>query len=217
MAHQDFEKYANEKPMNGLVADTYQEFFKKWINYKNNQLKVLDFGCGDGRYFEFFKQFFKEENIFGVEVSEIRAKRCKEKGWNNVYPIKKLEKLPFDDEYFDFVNFDQVVEHIPYEEIDFYFREFIRVSKKDGKLLLITPNYPIKRCYDFLNALLKWDFKRIFDDPTHVTHYNFKKLYLLLEQYFREIKLEPTGGFFYKLLSVKYNFFSHKIIGIGVK
>jgi len=215
MAHQDFEKYANEKIMNGLVADTYQEFFKKWIDCKNNQLKVLDFGCGDGKYFEFFKQFFKEENIYGVEVSKIRVERCKKKGWNNVFPVEKLEKLPFGDECFDFVNFDQVVEHIPYKEIDFYFKEFIRVLKKDGKLLLITPNYPIKRCHDFLNAILKRDFKRIFDDPTHVTHYNFKKIHRLLEKHFSEIKIEPTGGIFYKWL--KSNFFSHKIIGIGVK
>jgi ubiquinone/menaquinone biosynthesis C-methylase UbiE len=215
MAHQDFEKYANEKLMNGLIADNYKKFFLKWIDYRDIQLKVLDYGCGDGKYFNFFRHCFQEENIFGVEMSKIRAERCNEKGWGKVFKIRGLEKLPFKDEYFDFVNFDQVIEHISAKEISFYLKEISRVLKKGGKMIVITPNYSIKRVYDFLNAFLKRDFKKVLDDPTHVTHYNFEKLYKLLEKYFTNIKLEPTGGLFYKWL--KKRFFSHKIIGICEK
>lgn len=155
MVHHDFERYAQERKMSGLISNIYQEFFKKWIDYKNNQLKVLDFGCGDGKYYDFFKKFFKEENIFGVEISKIRVKRCKDKGWKNVFLINRLEKLQFPDEYFDFINFDQVIEHIREDEIDFYLSELSRILKKNGVLIIVTPNYPIKRFYDFLHAILK--------------------------------------------------------------
>ena len=215
MSHQDFEKYAKERLMNGAVAENYKEYFFKFIDYNNNNLKVLDIGCGDGKYFNFFKHFFKEENIFGTEISRIRVERCKNKGWRKIYLIKKMEKLPFSDKYFDLINYDQVIEHIPKEEIHFYLKEMKRILKKDGKLILMTPNYPIKRLYDFLNVLLKRDLKRIFDDPTHVTYYNFKRLNNVLKKQFSCVELYPTGGIFYKYF--KKNFWSHKIISICIK
>jgi len=173
---QDFERYAIEKQMDGLVADKYKEFFFKWTDFKNQELRVLDFGCGDGKYYGFFRKFFKEKNIFGLEISKIRVERCKNKGWRNVILIKRHEKLPFPDRYFDLVNFDQVIEHIPNLEVNFYLEEFRRVLKPNGKILLVTPNYPIKRVYDFLNIFLMRDLGKIRDDPTHITHYNFTKL-----------------------------------------
>jgi len=201
--------------MNGKVADNYKKYFFNDIDYKNKDLKVLDFGCGDGKYFDFFRQFFKEENIFGIEVSRLRIERCKEKGWKNTFLVKNLQKLPFKDEYFDLVNFDQVIEHIPEEETCFYLKEMKRVLKKGGKLILITPNYPIKRLYDLLNVFLKRDLKRALDDPTHVTYYSFKRLNNVLKKQFSDVKLYPTGGVFYKYF--KNNFLSHKIISICIK
>jgi len=215
MSHQNFEKYAIERPMTGPIAYDYVSFFKKHIDYKNSDLKILDFGCGDGRYFLFFKQFFRENNIYGVEVSEIRIKRAKKLGWKNVFKIKDFQPLPFKDSYFDFINFDQVIEHIPSNKIEFYLKELKRILKPNGKIIIVTPNYPIKRVYDLLNALVKRDPKRIFDDPTHVAQYNFKMLNSLLKKYFREAKLEPTEGLFYKWF--RKNFFSHKIIGLCIK
>lgn len=81
--------------------------------------------------------------------------------------------------------------------------------------MIITPNYPIKRVYDILNALKSFNLKKVFDDPTHICFYNFSKLEKVLKNYFEEIRLFPTGGVFYKYL--KNNYFSHKIIGVVKK
>lgn len=175
----------------------------------------MDFGCGDGKYFNFFKNYFKEKNIFGVEILKIRVERCRGKGWEKVFLIKKMKKLPFSNRYFDFINFDQAIEHIPEKEICFYLKEMKRLLKRNGKLILITPNYPIKRLYDFLNVFLKGNLKRSLDDPTHITHYNFERLNNVLKKYFSYIRLYPTGGIFYKYF--KINFLSHKIISICIK
>lgn len=176
MNYQDFERYATQVPMDGLIADVYKSFFNNWIEHPNSHLRVLDLGCGDGKYLDFFKQFFKEENIFGAEISRIRVDRCKNKGWKSVYLIERLKKLPFPDEYFDFINFDQVIEHISLKEIDFYLTELARILRRNGKIIIVTPNYPIKRIYDLLTFFLTFNFKKVFDDPTHVTHYNFRRL-----------------------------------------
>ncbi len=215
MVCQDFERYAIEKQMDGLVADKYKEFFFKWTDFKNQELRVLDFACGDGKYYGFFRKFFKEKNIFGVEISKIRVERCKNKGWRNVILIKRYEKLPFPDRYFDLVNFDQVIEHIPNLEVNLYLEEFSRVLRANGKLIIVTPNYPIKRLYDFFNIFLMRDLKRMKDDPTHIMHYNFSKLKRKLKKYFIFVDLNATGGAFYTLF--KNKFWSHKIIGVCMK
>jgi len=211
MTHQNFEKYAKEKPMNGNISNVFMEFFKKNIEYKNKDLVVLDFGCGDGKYFSFFKQYFKESNIYGADISQIRIDRCKNIGWSKIQKINSMEKLPFEDNFFDFINLDQVIEHIQKEEVDFYLNEMRRILKTDGKILVITPNYPIKRLCDFAMAAKLRKAARLKDDPTHVTLFNFKKLKKVFIR-FSHTSLYPTGGIFYKYIPI--NFFSHKIIGI---
>lgn len=214
MPHQDFEKYAEEKSMKGNIPEIYPKYFKKYVDYKNRNLKILDFGCGDGKYFTYFKNFFPLTNIYGLEISDTRVRRCKNIGWENVQKINSLEKIPFDNNFFDFINLDQVIEHIRINEINFYLEEFRRMLKPGGKIIIMTPNYPIKRLYDFLNFLITKDLKRIKDDPTHVTFYNFNKLKKIFKK-FSSISLSPTGGFFYRIIPL--NFFSNKIIGIIIK
>ncbi len=212
MKHQDFEKYAEQRLMDGFVPIRYKKFFEEKIGYNNPNLKILDFGCGDGKMFNWFKQFIKEENIYGLDISKTRIRRCEKIGWKNVLRIDKLKRLPFGDNFFDVVSLCEVIEHIPKTEISFYLKEFRRILKKDGKLIITTPNYPIKRLYDFLFIFLKKKLRYLTDDPTHVCLYNFDRLEKALNPYFIEIEIEPTGGFFHKL--IKNNFFSHKLIGV---
>jgi len=215
MQTQDFEKYALVKPMNGEVAHIYRHYFQKWIGEGARDLKLLDFGCGDGKYFHYFSKIVPSENIFGVEISKIRVDRCRDNGWANVFHIEKLKPLPFPGGYFDFINFDNVIEHISQSDIDFYLSEFIRILRKNGKVIICTPNYPIKILYDLFYAFSEHDFKRLRGDPTHITRYNFKKLRRLLSRYFATVQLEPTGGPFYKIFNKRI--FSHKIIGLCIK
>ncbi len=213
MLHQDFEQYAVQRQMFRAVSDRYDSFFKENVlPLLNKNPKILDYGCGDGTYFCFFKQFTGQNYIFGVDISKTRVVRCHEIGWKNVSKINSREPLPFPDAHFDLINFDQVIEHIITKDIAFYLQELKRVLKEGGFVIIITPNYPIKRFYDLCKAICKRDLKKIKDDPTHVTKYGFNKLSDLLNDYFNIIKLEPTGGFVWERL--RYNFFSHKIIGL---
>jgi SAM-dependent methyltransferase len=212
MAHQDFEKYAKDKMMNGDVPDTAKKIFGELFKDLDlSSKKILDFGCGDGKYFEFFKLFFDDKNIFGTEVSRSRIARCKKAGFEKAYYVKPGNELAFSDNFFDFINMDQVLEHIKYSDTDFYLAELNRVLKNDGKLVLVVPNYPIKRLYDLLNGIKKKDLKRIFfDDAINVSFYNPKKIQNRLESHFKYVKVEPAGGLFYKLIPKKI--MSHKLI-----
>lgn len=198
--------------MSGGLAGFHVETLSALFGNMDHDSLILDFGCGDGRYFPLFSKFFKKENIYGVEISQKRVDKSHSIGWDNALKIEPLEKLPFSDDYFDFINMDQVIEHISAHEIDFYLQEFSRILKKGGQVFITTPNYPIKRVYDIFQALFYGYWYKVFDDPTHVTHYDFKKLSSLLTKHFTLVELKPTGGFFYRI--IRKNFLSNKIIAI---
>ena len=209
---QDFEKYADQRPMNGPISTDLIGIVTPYLEKIGKNGKVLDFGCGDGRYFSFFKRFFKEENIYGVEVSKKRIENCRNIGWENTFLIKENNHLPFEDNFFDFINFDQVIEHILEKDIDFYLNEMNRVLKPSGILTVITPNYPIKRVYDLIIGLKSMNWSKIKDDPTHVSFYNSDKLLKLLVKKFNNVKIILAGGSIYKLIPTP--FFSHKIVAL---
>ena len=220
MAHQkDFEVYALEKSMEANISPSWISMFENKIFPNISPVKanvrILDYGFGDGRYYDFFCRYFIKDNIYGVEVSIIRLQRAVEKGFLNVYCIDKGERLPFKDDFFDFINLHQVLEHISFKETAFCLEEVRRVLKPEGIIFVVVPNYPIKRLYDLRMAFLTKDLKRIKDDPTHVCFYNFRKLKFTLNKYFSKVTLIPTGGEFFNIF--KSNFFSHKIFAIAKK
>jgi SAM-dependent methyltransferase len=103
-------------------------FFKKNIeNIENKKIqKVLDLGCGDKP----FKNFFdKKVEYIGIDISkESRA---------DIILDLNTQKIPFPDEFFDLVIASEIIEHI-YNQ-DFFFKEMIRVVKKGGYIYISTP------------------------------------------------------------------------------
>jgi len=158
----------------------------------NSQLKLLDFGCGNGRYLEVFAKYLTKQNLYGAEVLINRVNEVRQKGFNCIH-LKTGDRLPFEDEFFDIVFSTNVIEHIPKENYFYYLREFHRVLRKRGRFVLGTPNYPVKRFYDLLKAFKTRMFKYyLLDDPTHCNKLSMKKLDADLKIYFAEVHLEPS-------------------------
>jgi SAM-dependent methyltransferase len=213
MAHQDFEKYAVDRPMKRAVADVMVRIFDRYAPARS--MTVLDYGCGDGTYFGFLSQRYGVENVSGCDVSELRIKRCHEIGWSRAIVIDQKAPLPYASGTFDFIISDQVIEHIPSDNALTCIKELHRVLKTGGKMLMVTPNYPIKRVYDVINAVAYRDRRMLFDDPTHVTFYHAKRVKALLGKYFYRVEVVPTGGMLFKLLPVMG--LSHKLIAVAIK
>lgn len=214
MKSQDFEQYAVDRPINYNVADTWERVLseaRSRLAKDNASMSVLDYGCGDGKYFHVFKdKGFLPENIYGIEVSKLRVERCREIGWTNAEYMEKGSRLPYPDETFDLINFMEVIEHIPAASADQVVYELRRVLKRGGFLLVSTPNYPIKRFYDLVDAFVSRLWRRLRDDPTHVTFYNHKRLHALLDGYFSSVEERVyKPGFLYKRWPRR--FFLHKL------
>jgi len=214
MKHQDFELYAEEKPFGPKMPETWASAFRKVTNAydcEKGELKVLDVGCGDGRIYPFLlNEGLVAKNIHGVEVSHARIDRCNALGWKNAKYIASGSELPYKDGTFHIINFMEVVEHVPLDNIDAVLYEIRRVLIKDGVLLITTPNYPIKRFYDIYAAMVHGKKERWHDDPTHIALYNHSKLKKKLQHIFTTIKSHPfKNGFLYKY--IPHPFFMHKI------
>ncbi|EKD99826.1 MAG: hypothetical protein ACD_22C00170G0007 [uncultured bacterium] len=213
--NQDFEKYAICKEFNLNVNPVFQRSFEGDMNSHGcppAQLKVLDFGCGDGKLFPYYiKNGLPDQNIHGVEASKIRIERCNKLGWKNALYKDVEDKLPYEDNSFDIVCMMEVIEHIPFSKVDFNFKEITRVLRKDGTLFITTPNYPIKRFYDLYEAFHNKKWTRLKDDPTHVAHYSHKLLKKILDKYSLQLEfIMYKKGFLYNYF--KNNFFMHKIL-----
>ena len=203
MNNQDFEAYADLKKFNSHIASTWDVAFTEALKYAGkvvSEVKLLDYGCGDGKYFRYWiDRGLLPENINGLEVSKKRVSRCHQIGWKNALQLLPQASLPYADGSFDIINCMEVIEHIPAEEGKRVIDELRRVIRPRGVLLISTPNYPVKRFYDFCDAVLQHKWARLKDDPTHVTPFNHKLMTQLLRRKFTQIEAWPfKQGFLYK-------------------
>jgi methionine biosynthesis protein MetW len=94
---------------------------------------VLDIGCGDGLLLSMLKNNVSE----GIDISEEGVKKCLEKGMKATLCDFSKDKLPFEDNAFDYVVMLDVLEHVyaPQELLE----EARRVSKR--YIVISVPNF----------------------------------------------------------------------------
>jgi len=121
--------------------------------------KVLEVGCGRGGGASYITRYYKPESYIGMDISESSIGFC-----NEHYEVDGLsfkcgvaEKLPFDDNTFDFVV--NVESARCYNDMQAFFDEVYRVLKDDGKLLIADMIYP-NELEDFNNRIVKTTFKK---------------------------------------------------------
>jgi SAM-dependent methyltransferase len=101
--------------------------------------RLLDTGCDDGLWTSRIaaKLGIPPEQVAGVEVVDERRALALERG----YDIRKADLesgWPFDDDSFDVVHANQVIEHV--KRLDHFLEEATRVLRPGGLLVLCTEN-----------------------------------------------------------------------------
>ncbi|MFA5714555.1 MAG: methyltransferase domain-containing protein [Candidatus Paceibacterota bacterium] len=100
---------------------------------------VLDFGCGNGR---FYSSFVKNNvRYFGVDPSSKLIEIAKANYPSADFQTAAIDSLPFSENYFDKVYSIAVLHHIPsYEYRVQFLKEIKRVLKPEGYLILTVWN-----------------------------------------------------------------------------
>lgn len=133
--------------------------------------RLLDIGCGAGRYLEFAKQLGWE--VHGVERDPDVAERVRQRIGATV-ACDRFESVRYPDRSFDVVSFWHVIEHLydPRAAL----KEARRILKPNGYVLIGVPNYDCWQRKVFGRWWWYWEV------PRHFWHFTPETLNELLKQ-----------------------------------
>ncbi|PIZ53322.1 hypothetical protein COY26_02270 [Candidatus Woesearchaeota archaeon CG_4_10_14_0_2_um_filter_33_10] len=165
-----------------LSFDQKKQYDKIALKYMSSCKKIVDVGCGTGRFISNYPSIIK-----GIDQNQESVETCLKKGYDVVKA--DVTKLPFEDNSFDGVHCSHVIEHLQPKEAYKLLSELLRVLKKDGILVIRTPIL----------------YNGFYDDFTHVKPYHPKALlhYLTTYEKSEQTTLTPIKGKF-KVLKLKY-------------
>lgn len=127
--------------------------------------KVLDIACGEGYGSAYLAKFASHTTGVDISAEAIDHARNKYGGTHIEFVLSDAVQLPFDNEYFDTIVSFETLEHLSSEDQQLYITELLRILKKDGILIISTPNkkvYSDEASYAnpyHLAELYKADFK----------------------------------------------------------
>ncbi len=104
------------------------------------RLRLLDIGCGTGRFLDFVKQVWPRLPAAGLDMSEAYVREAKRhlRRWARIdLIVGDGEKLPMSDETQDAVTSIFLFHELPPKVRRTMFREFARVLKPGGRLVLV--------------------------------------------------------------------------------
>ena len=118
-----------------LVQNLYWNRIKTAMNFAQirDDSKILDIGCNRGRFLQSVRDLNKNCELYGVDIDP-KIKNLKIE--NCSFHVCGVEKLPFEDKYFDNVFALSTLEHIP--ELDYAVKEISRILKPEGSVILST-------------------------------------------------------------------------------
>lgn len=150
------------------------------LDYKMTD-KLLDYGCGFGRFYPFFKDI---SDYYGIDLSSAMIEQCV-KQWperKERFIVAEGEMLPFKDEYFEKIICYGVFDACYQERA---LAEMLRVVRVGGVILFTGKN--TNYWEDDEQALIAEEAARKKGHPNYFT--DVKKMLLQLEKYV-DIRLE---------------------------
>lgn len=100
--------------------------------------KILDVGCAGGGLSKRLADMGFVVHAIDVLEESIEVAKAFSNSPKITYEVRDVLKQPFPDESFDGIVFLETIEHV--ENPAMFFREFHRILKKNGHLIVSTPN-----------------------------------------------------------------------------
>jgi len=180
--------------MSTNVFDQFHPISKIIFNLIANSKNVLDVGCGTGKLGEKLRSN-KECFVIGIEVDETKAELAKMRlDRVLIANIEKMQKYPFNENFFDFILFVDILEHLINPEL--ILKKFKKFLKLNGYVIISLPN--IANWKMRLNLLFgKWDYKeRGLLDKTHLRFFTLKTARKMIQRCgYKIIYLTSTSGY----------------------
>jgi uncharacterized membrane protein YkvA (DUF1232 family)/trans-aconitate methyltransferase len=104
-----------------------------------SSMRLLDVGCDDGMWTEQLRRNLgvPETHVYGLEIVPSRAQTARARGFD-VRTGDLEHEWPFEDESFDVVHANQVIEHVTH--LDHFLEETKRMLRPRGQAIVCTEN-----------------------------------------------------------------------------
>jgi 2-polyprenyl-3-methyl-5-hydroxy-6-metoxy-1,4-benzoquinol methylase len=178
-----------------MESDYYKYFKnlrKKYLRYFSKDSLILDIGCGDGS----FMRLLEENNYstIGIDTDASCVKKCQENNFR-AFEMAAISFLQRNKNSFGGIICSHLIEHIPSDSVELFFKACYAAMCKNSSLLIITPNVNhIGGCANFWN------------DPTHIRPYTESSLRKLISK--NRFKIKCIGYDKNSGLSIRNNIFT---------
>ena len=183
----------HKKFYTNIETKQYKDSAKFIENFLRNNVKFLDFGCGNGHFIEQINHKYK---CYGVEYDLNTIVECKKKIKNAVFLNNNQISIKKYNNFFDVIHIGDVLEHVV--DPDLFLISLHKKIKKRGYLYI---DGPLERNISLVNysIILFGNIKRLFvptnrNDfkPYHLYFCNFKNQLSMIDKLkkFRVVKYQ---------------------------
>lgn len=132
--------------------------------------KLLDAGAGEGRYKKFCGHLQYTSQDFGQYDGKGDGTGLHSGSWNNSHTdiISDITSIPVSDASYDAILCTEVLEHVPYPDIAI--KEFSRILKSGGKLILTSPFNSLTHMapFHFSTGFSKYWYEKVASDTNMI-------------------------------------------------
>ena len=122
-------------------APWYREFLNPVIETINTKGRVLDIGTGSGKLLQILASE-KDMECVGVDVKKEMLEEAREKLVKlnvELITITPNEKLPFENNSFEYITICNVLFHLKKDDIDNLLSDSVNLLTNSGKIIILTP------------------------------------------------------------------------------
>lgn len=163
-----YRDYYSGKNRSNLRYRWYADTFFKKVKNK----RILEIGAGEGGV---ISQLNDKNIVIGSDISESGVDQCNKLGIKCILNDISSEKLPFNNGTFDYVIMLEVLEHVKSPQIAI--EEIQRVLKKNGKLIVSTPNPRMGHKFIYPSVFEFWNLKKYYEnlgfEIVNIDYYGF--------------------------------------------
>ncbi len=167
---------------------------------------ILDVGCNVGAWLADCKKLYPDANLVGVEINKKAIEVAKSRLPEVKFYETGAEKLPFDNNSFQYVTCIEVLEHLPSELRPVAFREIHRVLRPGGTFILTVPHAGCFAWLDSNNIRFRIPllYKSIIRQGNRDDNYKTIGREVEWHYHFKSKEIEQLAGEGWDKLSVSY-------------
>lgn len=163
-ASRHIRKYESTNPVQQWLLGRFHQKVRAWID-ELQPARVLDFGCGEGYFWEAMARRGPLPDVVGLDLREEAVEAARARLPNLTFLCQDLFDFDPAGRRFDLVVASETLEHL-YEPEPVLAR---LCSLSDGHLLLTVPHEPF---FQLSNLLRGRDLRRLGNHPEHVQRWS---------------------------------------------